>query len=189
MYLLVGLGNPGSKYKENRHNIGYMAIDMIVKKYNLKKKNKNKFGDVFEGQLLNEKIFALKPKELMNLSGISIKKFLDFYKINIKNFLVIHDDIDLPLGKIKIKIGGGHAGHNGLKSIDTVIGKNYKRIRIGINRPKNNTSVDKFVLGNFEKKEKKEIMFSINRVVSFLQYFISSDANDISILMNKLSKK
>ena len=139
--------------------------------------------------LLNEKIFALKPKDFMNLSGISIKKFLDFYKINIKNFLVIHDDIDLPLGKIKIKVGGGDAGHNGLKNIDTVIGKNYKRIRIGIDKPKNNKSVDKFVLENFEKKEEKEIIFSINRITSFLQYLISSDTNDISILMNKLSKK
>ena len=125
----------------------------------------------------------------MNLSGVSIKKFLDFYKINIKNLLVIHDDIDLLLGKIKIKIGGGDAGHNGLKSIDTVIGKNYKRIRIGIDKPKNNKSVDKFVLENFEKKEEKEIIFSINRITSFLQYLISSDTNDISILMNKLSKK
>ena len=82
MYLLVGLGNPGSKYKKNRHNVGHMTIDMIVKKYNLKKKNKNKFGDIFEGHLSNEKIFALKPKEFMNLSGVSIKKFLDFYKID-----------------------------------------------------------------------------------------------------------
>ena len=189
MYLLVGLGNPGSKYKKNRHNVGHVAIDMIIKKYNFRKKNKNKFGDVFEGELSNKKIFTLKPKEFMNLSGVSIKKFLDFYKINIKNLLVIHDDIDLPLGKIKIKIGGGHAGHNGLKSIDTVIGKNYKRIRIGIDKPKNNKSVDKFVLENFEKKEEKEIIFSINRITSFLQYLISSDTNDISILMNKLSKK
>ena len=189
MYLLVGLGNPGSKYKKNRHNIGHMTIDVIAKKYNFKIKNKNKFGDMFEGEILNEKIYVLKPKEFMNLSGISIKKFLDFYKINIKNLLVIHDDVDLPLGKIKIKIGGGNAGHNGLKSIDSIIGKNYKRIRIGIDRPKNNKSVNKFVLENFEKKEEKEIMFSINRITSFLQYLISSDVNDISILMNKLSKK
>ena len=125
----------------------------------------------------------------MNLSGVPIKKFLYFYKIDIKNLLVIHDDIDLPLGKIKIKIGGGNAGHNGLKNIDTIVGKNYKRIRIGIDRPKNNKNIDKYVLENFEKKEEKEIIFSINRVTSFLQYLISSDANDISILMNKLSKK
>ena len=189
MYLLIGLGNPGSKYKKNRHNIGHMTVDMIAKKYNLKKKNKNKFGDVFEGHLSKEKIFALKPKEFMNLSGVSIKKFLDFYKINMKNLLVIHDDIDLPLGKIKIKIGGGNAGHNGLRSIDTIIGKNYKRIRIGVDRPKNNKSINKFVLENFEKKEEKEIKFSINRIISFLQYLISSEANDISLLMNKLSKK
>ena len=189
MHLLVGLGNPGSKYKRNRHNVGHLTVDMIAKKYNFTKKNKNKFGDVFEGQLLNEKIFALKPKDFINLSGVSIKKFLDFYKINIKNLLVIHDDIDLPIGKIKIKIGGGNAGHNGLKNIDAVIGKNYKRIRIGIDRPKNNKSVDKFVLENFEKKEEKEIKFSINSIISFLQYLISSDANNISILMNKLSEK
>ena len=106
-----------------------------------------------------------------------------------KNLLIIHDDIDLPLGKIKIKIGGGNAGHKGLKSIDSIIGKNYKRIRIGVDRPKNNKSVDKFVLENFEKKEEKEIIFSINRITSFLQYLISSDANDISVLMNKLSEK
>ena len=189
MYLLVGLGNPGSKYKKNRHNVGYLTVDIITKKYDFIKKGRNKFGDVFEGKISNTKIFALKPKDFMNLSGVSIKKFLDFYKINIKNFLVIHDDIDLPLGKIKIKVGGGDAGHNGLKSIDTVIGKNYKRIRIGIDRPKNNKNVDKFVLENFEKKEEKEIIFSINRISSFLQYLISSDTNDISILMNKLSEK
>ena len=93
------------------------------------------------------------------------------------------------MGKIKIKIGGGNAGHRGLKSIDSLIGKNYKRIRIGVNRPKNNKNVDKFVLENFEKTEEKEIKFSINRIISFLQYLISSDTNDISILMNKLSKK
>ena len=92
-------------------------------------------------------------------------------------------------GKIKIKIGGGNAGHNGLKNIDEIIGKNYKRIRIGIDRPKNNKSINKFVLENFEKEEKKEIIFSINRITSFIQYFISSDINDISILMNKFSKK
>ena len=189
MYLLVGLGNLGSKYKRNRHNIGHMTIDMIVKKHGFKKKNKNKFDEVFEEKILNEKIFALKPKDFMNLSGVSIKKILDFYKINIKNLLIIHDDIDLPLGKIKIKIGGGNAGHRGLESIDSLIGKNYKRIRIGVDRPKNNKNVDKFVLENFEKTEEKEIKFSINRIISFLQYLISSDTNDISVLMNKLSKK
>ena len=189
MHLLVGLGNPGSKYKKNRHNVGYMAIDMIAKEYNLKKKSKNRFGDIFEGRLLNKKILAFKSKDFINLSGISIKNFINFYKINIKNLIVIHDDIDLPLGKIKIKIGGGNAGHNGLKSIDELIGKNYKRIRIGIDRPKTNKSINKFVLEDFEKNEEKEITFSINRISSFLQYLISSDSNDMSILMNKLSKK
>ena len=189
MYLLVGLGNPGSKYKKNRHNVGHLTVDVIAKKYGFIKKGKNKFGDIFEGKISNIKIFALKPKEFMNLSGVSIKKFLDFYKINIKNLLIIHDDIDLPLGKIKIKISGGNAGHRGLKSIDSLIGKNYKRIRIGVDRPKNNKSVDKFVLKNFEKTEEKEIKFSINRIISFLQYLISSNTNDISVLMNKLSKK
>ena len=189
MYLLVGLGNPGSKYKRNRHNVGYMTIDMITKKYNLKNIILKKFGSVSKGKISNEEIVTLKPKEFMNLSGQSIKKFINFYKINIENILVIHDDLDLPLGKIKIKVGGGDAGHNGIKSINELIGKNYKRIRIGIDRPKNNKNVDKFVLEDFEKKEEKEIVYSINRITSFLQYFISSNSNDISVLMNKLSKK
>ena len=187
MYLIVGLGNPGEKYKNNRHNVGHLTIEMIVKKYSFSKK-KNKYGIFFEGELLNNKIYALKPKEFMNLSGISIKKFLDFYKINKKNLIVIHDDIDLPLGKIKIKIGGGNAGHNGLKNIDKLIGKNYKRIRIGIDRPKNNQKIEKFVLENFNKNEKKEIIYSINRIISFLQYFLDSDPNNISTLLNKLKK-
>ena len=137
---------------------------------------------------MNKKTFALKPKEFMNLSGLSIKKLINFYKIKKENLLVVHDDIDLPLGKIKIKIGGGNAGHNGLKNIDELIGKDYKRIRIGIDRP-TNKSVDKFVLEDFKEKEEKEIVYSINRIVSFLQYLISSDKNDISTLMNKLSEK
>ena len=188
MYLLVGLGNPGLKFKKNRHNVGHMTLDMIAKKYNFKKKNYKKFGEVFEGKILNERIYALKPKDYINLSGHSVKKFIDFYKIDIKKLLVIHDDLDLPLGKIKIKIGGGNAGHNGLKSIDELIGKNYKRIRIGIDKPKN-INVNKFVLGDFKKDEEKEISFSINRIVSFFQYLLTTDVNDISILMNKLSKK
>ena len=119
MHLLVGLGNPGTKYKKNRHNVGYMAIDVIREKYNLVRKTNNKFGELFEGKIMNKKTFALKPKEFMNLSGLSIKKLINFYKIKKENLLVVHDDIDLPLGKIKIKIGGGNAGHNGLKNIDS----------------------------------------------------------------------
>lgn len=189
MYLLVGLGNPGLKYKKNRHNVGHMAIDMISKKYNLRNTISKKFGEISKGKIFDKEVMTLKPKEYMNLSGSSVTLFMNFYKINIKNVLVIHDDLDLPLGKIKIKVGGGNAGHNGLKSIDGVIGKNYKRIRIGIDRPKNNKSINKFVLENFDKNEEKEIKFSLNRITSFIQYFFSSKINDISILMNKLSEK
>ena len=189
MYLLVGLGNPGAKYKNKRHNVGHMVIYMITKKYKLKITNLKKFGIISKGKILKDEIITLKTKEFMNLSGLSIKKFMNFYKIDLKKLLVFHDDLDLPLGKIKIKIGGGIAGHNGLKNIDEIVGINYKRIRIGIDRPENNKNINKFVLENFKKEEEKEIYFSINRIISFLQYFLSSDNNDISILMNKLSKK
>ena len=189
MHLLVGLGNPGTKYKKNRHNVGHMTVDMIIKKHNLKKKNKNKFGEIYEGEIANKKIYTLKPKDFINLSGISIKKFINFYKIKKENLIVFHDDIDLPLGKIRIKIGGGNAGHNGLKNIDELIGKDYKRIRIGIDRPKDTKNINKFVLEDFKKKEEKEIVYSINRIVSFLEYLIDSNKkNNVSILMNKLSK-
>ena len=135
MFLIVGLGNPGKSYRNNRHNIGYKIIDNIRKVCDFPEFSK-KFNSEFSKTELNKNIlFLLKPTTFMNNSGIALKEIKNFYNIDIKNIYVIHDEIDLDQGRVKVKNGGGHNGHNGLKSIDKFIGKNYNRIRIGVSRP------------------------------------------------------
>ena len=135
MFLIVGLGNPGAEYAATRHNIGFMTADYLHEKYNFSP-FKSKFdGLIAEGKINNEKVLLLKPQTFMNLSGNSVVKAANFYKILPQNVIVIHDDMDLPVGKLKAKIGGGAGGHNGLKSIDAAITPNYNRIRIGVCHP------------------------------------------------------
>ena len=135
MFLIVGLGNPGKFYKNNRHNIGFKIIDNIRDTYNFPDFSK-KFKSEFSKSELNKNIlFLLKPTTFMNNSGMPIKEIKDFYNIDINNIYVIHDEIDLDQGRVKVKNGGGHNGHNGLKSIDKCIGKNYNRVRVGVSRP------------------------------------------------------
>ncbi|WP_281951368.1 aminoacyl-tRNA hydrolase [Nitrosophilus kaiyonis] len=152
MFLVVGLGNPGPKYKNNRHNIGFMVVDYLVNHLNpipISKKD-------FKGELYKLKdILLLKPSTFMNLSGESVKAVKNFYKIKNSNIIVIHDDLDLPFGAIRFKKGGSSGGHNGLKSIDNHIGNDYIRVRIGIGRPKDKSQVVNFVLNDFNEEEKK----------------------------------
>ncbi len=164
MYLLVGLGNPGTKYCYNRHNIGYMVIDNLAKNYELpsfKKKNKSSFT---LGLIESYKVILLKPTTYMNLSGESVLEIKTFYNIDIDNIFVFHDEIDLKLGEIKVKKGGGHNGHNGLKSIDNLIGTSYHRIRMGVDRPivdrieNKRDIVSKWVLTDFTEIEKENII-------------------------------
>jgi len=154
MFLVVGLGNPGEEYAKTRHNIGFMAADEIHSRYSFSD-YKNKFdGLLAEGIIEGEKVLLLKPLTFMNLSGNAVGKVAQFYKIKPENVIVIHDDKDLALGKIKAKIGGSAGGHNGLKSIDAHIGPEYNRIRIGAGSPKeHNTDTVSFVLSRFSKAE------------------------------------
>ena len=171
MYLLVGLGNPGTKYYYNRHNIGYMVIDHLAKNYELpsfKKKTKSSFS---VGLIESYKVILLKPTTYMNLSGESVLEIKSFYNIDIDNVFVFHDEIDLKLGEIKVKKGGGHNGHNGLKSIDYLIGTSYHRIRMGVDRPfvdrieNKSHIVSKWVLTDFTEIEKENI---IQKNLSFI---------------------
>jgi len=162
MFLIVGLGNPGKFYKNNRHNIGYKIIDYIKDVYNFPEFSK-KFKSEFSKAELNENIlYLLKPITFMNNSGIAVNEIKNFYNIDIKNIYVIHDEIDLNQGRVKVKIGGGHNGHNGLKSIDNQIGKNYNRIRVGVSRPSKiyeenvNENISNWVLSDFTSDEKKQ---------------------------------
>jgi PTH1 family peptidyl-tRNA hydrolase len=154
MQLFVGLGNPGQQYQMNRHNIGFMAVDKISIA-NSFSPWRSKFQGLFcEGQLGTQKVIVLKPSTFMNLSGQSVGEISRFYKINSQNIVVFHDELDLAPGKCRFKSGGGHAGHNGLKSIHSHIGENYKRVRLGIGHPGQKDLVSKYVLQDFQKRNK-----------------------------------
>lgn len=153
MYLIVGLGNPGSKYENTKHNIGFLTLDAIADEYNFQN-SKEKFKSIVSlGEIEDEKIILLKPMTFMNLSGKAVQAAVQFFKLKQEQIIVIHDDLDIAPGKVKVKTGGGAGGHNGLKSIDQSIGKNYTRIRIGIGHPKdyvkntNQTTNDKSLDG------------------------------------------
>lgn len=150
MNLIAGLGNIGEEYIFTRHNVGFMVIDEMTRNLTTTKINKSNFNSFVEK---NNFDIYVKPKTYMNNSGIAIRAIKDYYKVDLKNIIIIHDDLDLPFGTIKFKIGGGHGGHNGLKSIDSNITREYLRIRIGIGKPKTKEDVANYVLSNFSKEE------------------------------------
>ena len=150
MFLIIGLGNIGKEYEFTRHNIGFMVIDFMTKNLNTSNINKSNFhSDVVKSQY----DLFVKPKTYMNNSGIAIGAIKEYYDIDVGNIIVIHDDLDLPFGDVRFKIGGSHAGHNGLKSIDSHIGKEYIRIRVGIGKPKDKNAVINYVLSKFSQEE------------------------------------
>ncbi len=157
MKLIIGLGNPGLKYKQTRHNLGFNAVEVLADKFKILG-----FQDKFDGKISKVTIFDhevifFMPMTFMNNSGIPISKVINFYKIALNDIFVIFDDLDLAVGKIKIKTGGRDAGHNGLKSIDSHIGKNYNKIKIGIGRPPLASMVTNYVLNKFDASESDEI--------------------------------
>ena len=153
MLLLVGLGNPGSRYTLNRHNIGFMAVDEIVRRHSFGPWRKRFRGEIAEGQVAGEKVLALKPQTFMNLSGQSVGEALRFYKIPLDQIVVLHDELDLAPGRIRVKRGGGNGGHNGLRSLDQHIGKDYRRVRLGIGHPGDKDQVKSYVLKDFAKAD------------------------------------
>lgn len=151
MHLLVGLGNPGAEYAANRHNIGFMAIDAIADKHNIGP-FKSKFNaQIADGVIDGIRVLLIKPQTFMNKSGDAVGKAAKFYKIDPDEITVMYDELDLVPGKVRIKTGGGNGGHNGLRSIDPVIGKQYRRVRLGIGHPGHKDRVTRHVLGDFAK--------------------------------------
>lgn len=182
MKLIVGLGNPGKEYDKTRHNIGFKIIDKYAELNNIKI-NKKKFDGLYEEVNINgEKIILLKPQKYINLSGEVIRKYIDFYKIEIDDLLIISDDLDQDIGKYKIKYKGSSGGHNGLKDIELHLKtKEYKRIKIGVSNNKNIDTKD-YVLGKFSSKDLKVINEVIDNVINIIDdYFILTFDN----LMNK----
>ena len=153
MIALVGLGNPGEKYDLNRHNVGHMVVNTIISSQKEVITEKKLGGQISNFKYSSKNIKTYISNDFMNECGISIKKFISFYKFKSDSIYVIHDDLDLQLGKVKIKFGGSSGGHNGLKSIDSMYGKDYFRIRIGISHPGSKKLVNKHVLTNFKKQE------------------------------------
>lgn len=153
MKLFVGLGNPGAQYARNRHNIGFMAVDRIAADHGFSPWRRAFQGLVSEGRLGGEKVILLKPETFMNLSGQSVQGAATFYKIPPADMVVFHDELDLAPGKLRLKQGGGHAGHNGLRSIHAHLGEAYGRVRIGIGHPGHKDAVAGYVLHDFAKAD------------------------------------
>lgn len=182
--LIAGLGNPGEEYDNTRHNIGFAVIDAIANHFEFPNFSL-KFSSLTASKIIGtHKITLLKPQTFMNLSGDAVSKAANFYKITQNNIIIIHDDLDLELTKVKMKIAGGSGGHNGIKSIDQHIGLDYYRIRIGIGKPKFDKNVSGFVLSKFSKEE----FTLINKAIeSLVNNFDSILIRDPATLMNKLS--
>lgn len=153
MKLIVGLGNPGAKYARNRHNIGFMAVDRIAADHGFGPWRAKFQGQISEGRLGSTKVLLLKPETFMNLSGQSVGEAMRFYKLTPEDVIVIHDEIDLAPGKCRVKQGGGHAGHNGLRSLHGHIGDSYGRVRLGVGHPGRKEAVPGYVLHDFAKAD------------------------------------
>ena len=184
MKLIVGLGNPGKEYENTRHNIGFIFIDNFAKSLNVNI-DKKKFDGLYnEVNINNEKVILLKPQTYMNLSGESIIKFVNFYKINIEDILIINDDLDLDFGRIRLRMNGSSGGHNGLKNIILHLGTtDFKRLKVGIS---NNKLIDTkdYVLGKF-KKEEKETLDTLKELINnILTDFISMDFDKLMCKYN-----
>ncbi|MCJ8324446.1 MAG: aminoacyl-tRNA hydrolase [Rhizobiales bacterium] len=158
MRLIVGLGNPGSEYALNRHNVGFMAVDEIVRRHNFAPYKQKFSALVSDGRLGTEKVLIIKPQTFMNLSGQAVGEAMRFYKLEADDVIVLYDEIDLAPAKFRVKFGGGVAGHNGLKSLTQHIGNEYHRVRIGVGRPVQKNQVAHYVLGNFAKADKEWLL-------------------------------
>lgn len=190
MFLIVGLGNPGIEYAETRHNVGFMTADALAGAYGFGPFRQKFDGLVAEGRIGGEKICLLKPQTYMNLSGNSVVKAAHFYKILPQNIIVIHDDMDLPVGKIKAKLGGGAGGHNGLKSIDAAVTPGYNRIRIGVGHPQGGgEAVVNHVLSRFSKADAELLVADIEAVVQNIGLVIEKGVAAFSSRIGELAVK
>ena len=184
MLLLVGLGNPGSNYTNTRHNIGFKIIDAINSHFKLSKQKPKFKGLLTTGNIDEKKIYAIKPLTFMNNSGTAIKELIDYFKIDAKDVIVFHDDMDIDFGKIKAKFGGSSAGHNGINSIDKFIGKDYSRVRIGIGKPDKKISVSDFVLNDFTDDEQEHLEKITSNIIESLSILIDKKLDLFSSTVN-----
>ncbi len=175
--LLVGLGNPGDEYARNRHNAGFLFVDAVAEHYRFSPFKKRFSGEISEGEIDGRKVHLLKPLTYMNLSGDSVGPAARFYKIPIDEIVVAHDEMDLEAGKLKVKTGGGDAGHNGLRSITAALGPDYRRVRIGVGHPGDKARVTGHVLQNFSKADLEWFVPLIDAMVEAMPQLVQDHDN------------
>ena len=175
MVVVVGLGNPGEQYHDTRHNIGFMVLDQLASRIGVQLKKKGYSGLYSLGRLSGKEVCLLQPQTFMNLSGESVTAAVKGLKVGIESIIVIHDDLDMPLGRVKIKVGGGHGGHNGIRDISAKLGKEFIRVKVGIDRPHaESNNVTGHVLGRFSRDERILLPEIIDRVVDGVEDIVSS---------------
>ena len=175
MLLLVGLGNPGSKYSNNRHNVGFMAVDEIAHRHGFGAARRKFQGDIAEGRIGTEKVLLLKPHTYMNESGRSVGEAAQFYKLAPEDIVIIHDEIDLEAGKFRMKVGGGSAGNNGIKSLVRHLGPDFRRMRIGVGHPGNRGEVHSHVLKDFSKLDHEWLDPMIAAIADNINLVVAGD--------------
>ena len=183
--MIVGLGNPGSKYNDTKHNIGFMAVDRIVKNLDVNfTEDKNFKAEIGSDFINGEKIYFIKPTTFMNNSGIAVKALLTYYNISIKDMIIIYDDLDMEVGKIRFRQKGSAGGHNGIKSIIAHLGtQEFDRIQVGIGRPNGRMTVINHVLGKFDKNDEIMISNTLDKVDNAVNYYLQT--NDFQKTMQK----
>tara|TARA_B100001029_G_scaffold179821_1_gene191341 strand:- start:334 stop:888 length:555 start_codon:yes stop_codon:yes gene_type:complete len=183
MILFVGLGNPTPDSKNNRHNIGFKIIDALNVNFCLSKQKPKFKGLLTMGNILDKKVYAIKPLTFMNNSGACVRELIEYFKIDPSDIIVFHDDLDIEFGKIKAKFGGSDAGHNGIASLDKFIGKHYSRVRIGIGKPEK-IKVNDFVLGDFNDEENVELDEIFKKIISSVDLLIEKKLDLFSSKIN-----
>ncbi|MBH32189.1 MAG: aminoacyl-tRNA hydrolase [Gammaproteobacteria bacterium] len=183
--VIAGLGNPTPEYENTRHNAGYWFTDKLLQHYKLDLKVDNKLKCAFSSLEENgKKFFIVRPTTFINDSGKAISSFLKYYKIETDKLLVVHDEIDLPVSKVRLKLGGGHGGHNGVRDIINILGKDFWRLRIGINHPGSKDLVDKHVLSKPSKQEREEIESSIIPIIDSFHLIVDAEYEKFMQLMH-----
>ena len=178
-WLIVGLGNPGPEYANNRHNVGFMVADLLAERIGGKFKRAGKAqAQVLEGRIgapgpASRRVVLVKPTSFMNLSGGPVNALRDFYKVPLANVVAVHDELDIDYGTLRLKLGGGDNGHNGLKSMTKAMGPDYHRVRFGIGRPPGRMQVADFVLKDFSSTERKELDFLVDRATDSVESLVS----------------
>lgn len=184
MWLVVGLGNPGPAYEQNRHNVGFMVIDELRRRSGAGSSRLKFGGEVVEGTMAGTKALFLKPMEFMNVSGEATVKAAQFYKIAPDSCVVVHDELDLPFARMKLGAGGGPGGHNGLKSLISHLGPDFRRVRVGIGRPPAGRDAAAYVLSDFSRAERKELPFLIGDAADAVEAIVR---DGLPAAMNKFN--